>query len=71
VLNCCRALAFSRTGRVMSKVGGGEWGARELPAEFGPLAAQALAAYQSEPGIGDDLDVDAVRHFSEWAEARL
>ncbi len=44
---------------------------RELPREFVPLAAQALNAYRSEPGIGDDLDVDEVRRFSKWVEAGL
>jgi len=71
VLNCCRALAFFRTRLLMSKLEGGEWATRELPREFVPLAAQALNAYRSEPGIGDDLDVDEVRRFSKWVEAGL
>jgi predicted nucleotidyltransferase len=70
VLNCCRALAYSRTGRVMSKAEGAEWGVRELPDEFRPLAEQALADYRSN-AKGDDLDVEEVLRFSEWVEARL
>ena len=71
VLNCCRVLAFARTRRVMSKVEGAEWGIRELPGEFVPLAEQALVAYRSEAGIGDDLDRGGVLRFAEWVEAQL
>ena len=71
VLNCCRALAFARTRRLMSKAEGGEWGVRELPGSYSPLAEQALAAYRSEPGDGDDFDLDEVLRFTEWVEVQL
>ncbi len=70
VLNCCRALTFARTGRVMSKVDGAEWGIRDLPGQFVPLAERALAAYRSD-AIGDDLEMGDVLGFTEWAEAQL
>jgi len=70
VLNCCRALAFARTGRVMSKANGAEWGIRELPDEFRPLAERALVTYRSD-AIGDDLELDDVLGFTEWAETQL
>jgi streptomycin 3"-adenylyltransferase len=71
VLNCCRALAFARTRRLMSKAEGGEWGARELPDEFAGLAEQALTAYRSPPGDGDEFDLDEVIRFTEWVEVQL
>jgi Domain of unknown function (DUF4111)/Nucleotidyltransferase domain len=71
VLNCCRALAFVESRRVMSKAEGAEWGVRELPAEYRPLASRALIAYQSEAEIGDDLEMGEVLRFSEWVEAQL
>lgn len=70
VLNCCRALAFARTRRVMSKADGAEWGIRELPEEFGPLVERALADYRSD-ATGDDVDTDEALRFSEWTERSL
>lgn len=71
VLNCCRTLAFARTRVIMSKSEGGEWGLRELPSDFAALIEQALTAYRSEPGVGDDFDMAEVRRFSQWVEATL
>jgi predicted nucleotidyltransferase len=69
VLSCCRALAFSRTRRVMSKAEGAEWAMRELPREFRELAEQALAAYRSD--TQDEVDVEEALRLSEWVEAAL
>ncbi len=56
VLNLCRVLAFIRDGIVLSKAGGGEWGIRNLPAQYTGVAAEALACYNaaSVPQISGD-----------------
>jgi predicted nucleotidyltransferase len=69
VLSGCRALAFARTGRVLSKADGAEWALGELPREFRELAEHALAAYRGDRN--DDPDVADALRFSEWVEARL
>jgi predicted nucleotidyltransferase len=70
-LSCCRALAFARTGTVMSKAEGAEWAANELPDDFRPLASRALTLYRDGAEIDDDLDMAEVLRFSEWVEGRL
>lgn len=70
VLNCCRILAYAHERAILSKAEGGEWGMRELPPEFRPLAELALEAYRSEPR-DDSFDLNEVRRFVEWVEARL
>ncbi|MDD6049978.1 MAG: DUF4111 domain-containing protein [Clostridiales bacterium] len=44
-LNLCRVLAYLRSGLVLSKRQGGEWGLIQLPEEYHPLLRAALAAY--------------------------
>jgi predicted nucleotidyltransferase len=69
VLNCCRGLAYSRERVIMSKAEGAEWGMRELPADFRPLAETALADYRDEPH--DGFAAGEVLRFSLWVEASL
>lgn len=46
-LNLCRALAYAREERILSKAQGGEWGLRNLPARFHTVIRQAAQAYGS------------------------
>lgn len=48
ILNLCRVLAFQRDGLVLSKEGGGIWGARNVAEQFLPLVQAALSCYRSE-----------------------
>jgi len=66
VLNACRALCFSATGRLVSKSAGARW----LPGRrFARTVREALEwrdGRRSTP-----LDREAVLRFLEWARARL
>ena len=52
-LNLCRALAWRREGRILSKAEGGAWGLAHLPAGFHPLLRTALADYRGETAAYD------------------
>lgn len=52
-LNLCRALAWRREGRILSKAEGGAWGLAHLPADFHPLLRTALADYRGETAAYD------------------
>lgn len=47
-LNLCRVLAYAREGLVLSKQGGGEWGAQKLPEPYRRMAQEALSCYGGE-----------------------
>lgn len=46
VLNLCRVLAFRRSGQVLSKDAGGQWGLKHLPSNDHALIKMALTAYR-------------------------
>ena len=52
-LNLCRALAWRRERRILSKAEGGAWGLAHLPAGFHPLLRTALADYRGETAAYD------------------
>lgn len=56
ILNLCRVLAFARGGEVLSKREGGEWGIRNLPAEWRGLVSGALEAYNEGRSFRPDAD---------------
>ena len=68
-LNLCRVLGFLRDGAVLSKESGGLWGLANLPAEFVPFVAGALAYYRD----GDALDYDREtgQRFAEYMTAEI
>ncbi len=45
ILNLCRILAYLRSGNVLSKKSGGEWGLKFLPERYHPLLSGALTEY--------------------------
>ena len=47
-LNLCRVLAYIRKGKIFSKEQGGEWGLKNLPAEYIPMIRSALDAYSGK-----------------------
>jgi predicted nucleotidyltransferase len=49
VLNICRVIAYIRENRITSKKEGGEWGLKNLPAEYHFIIEQALNTYLSLP----------------------
>ena len=55
VLNLCRALAFQREGKVLSKKAGGEWALRNLPQAHQRVIQAALNAYESGLDMSYDL----------------
>lgn len=63
ILNLCRALAYMREGRILSKKAGGEWGLRILPPRFHTLIGKALECYMTSdqmkavPGTAPDFAV--------------
>jgi predicted nucleotidyltransferase len=71
VLNCCRVLAYANERVVLSKAEGGEWGLRELPRQYRPLAERALQAYRGEARDDSVFERQDVWAFMEWVEARL
>lgn len=54
ILNLCRVMAYIREEQVLSKKQGGEWGIRNLPAEYRMLIAEALMCYQSNNAMQAD-----------------
>lgn len=51
ILNLCRVLAYKRSGFVLSKKEGGDWGIHNLPDKYHSLILQALEEYTSEKPI--------------------
>ncbi|NLN45107.1 MAG: DUF4111 domain-containing protein [Clostridiaceae bacterium] len=49
VLNLCRALAYLRENRILSKEQGGEWGIRHLSEAYAPLIRKSLEQYRGNP----------------------
>lgn len=45
-LNICRTLGYLETGKIQSKVEGGQWGLTHLPERFHDLIQQALTVYE-------------------------
>lgn len=70
ILNCCRVLAYVRTGEVLSKAEGGEWGAHELP-EFRPIIERAVVAYREEPRDDSPYPREDVLAFFDYVERSL
>ena len=56
ILNLCRVLAFARDGAVLSKREGGEWGRKNLPAQWRGLVSGALEAYNEGRSFRPDAD---------------
>jgi streptomycin 3"-adenylyltransferase len=71
VLNCCRVLAYANERVVLSKADGGEWGVRELPRRYRPLAERALQAYRSEARDDSVFARQDVWELMDWVEATL
>ncbi len=71
VLNCCRVLAYANENVVLSKAEGGEWGVRELPRRYRPLAERALQAYRSEARDDSVFARQDVWELMDWVEATL
>jgi len=46
ILSSCRVLAFTREGKVFSKLEGGRWGIANLPKKYHKMIGQALSIYQ-------------------------
>jgi streptomycin 3"-adenylyltransferase len=70
VLNPCRAIAFLKEDKYMSKKEGGEWALSHLPTRFSGIIGQALAAYTAadeppHPEAGD------IKDFYEYAKKEL
>ncbi len=69
ILNLCRVLAFERQGLVLSKKGGGEWGMKHLPPEYGEVVR---AAYEYYIGSGGgDLQKDQLRRIADYMKKEL
>lgn len=51
ILNLCRVLAYKRSGLILSKKEGGDWGIHNLPEKYHSLILQALDEYTSDKPI--------------------
>ncbi len=71
VLSMCRVLAYVRDGEILSKEGGGLWGAPEAPPELRPVVEEALAAYRRVPRDEGSFDAAELRSFTDWIQASL
>lgn len=72
VLNACRALAYLRTGTLLSKDEGGDWALTNLPTEHRPLIRQALAGYRGVPPTPfDDVRLDAFQRCAQSVALHL
>ncbi|MCR5297374.1 MAG: DUF4111 domain-containing protein [Clostridiales bacterium] len=68
-LNLARVLAWQEEGLVLSKKEGGEWALSHLPAEYRPLAADALDEYA---GSGRPAyDTALARRYAAYAVGRI
>jgi len=61
ILNLCRALAYRREGRVLSKRAGGEWALHSVPNGYQPLIQAALNACES--GLDMTYDEEQAEEF--------
>lgn len=57
ILNLCRVYAFMKTGLVLSKEEGGQWGMKELPRRYAPLLMEALKSYTTEAALETDEEL--------------
>ena len=66
ILNTCRILAYLQDGLILSKDEGGIWGLDNLPQEYQPLIAQALASIDGESSnpIIDQPQLDCFARFA-------
>lgn len=63
-LNLCRVLAYAREGLVLSKQGGGEWGAQKLPEPYRRMAQEALSCYGGAAQMR--VDDQAARRYAAY-----
>lgn len=68
-LNLARALAYQEEGLVLSKKEGGEWALSHLPAEYRPLAADALRDYSGS--ARPVYDEALARRYAVYAVGRI
>ncbi len=69
ILNLCRTLAYRTEGAFLSKQEGGDWALAHLPAKYGKLVADALAAYRN--GVGMALEGASAREFAGYMLKRI
>lgn len=56
ILNLCRVWAYSKSGLILSKEQGGQWGITYLPEDFIPIVQEALVCYESDK----EMEIDAM-----------
>lgn len=66
VLNPCRALAYIKEDKFMSKKEGGEWALQQLPQQYTTLLEKALAAYSGTENIVPPSQ-DTLSEFIDYA----
>ncbi len=69
ILNACRAFAYLREERLLSKDEGALWAVLELPWRYGSLAARALEWYRS--GAVPVFEIDELVRFKSYVRAEL
>ena len=68
-LNMARVLAYKEDSLVLSKKEGGEWAAKNLPVQYKPLIAAALAEYTE--AIDVLYDADLARRYADYMIRRI
>ncbi len=71
VLNLCRAAAFVREEKVLSKADGAVWAAENLPAKYLYVVNAAAESYRSDSGFPRDISAEELREFAEYMLAEI
>ncbi len=66
ILNLCRAAAFVRENKVLSKAGGAEWAAENLPKKYAPLVNAAAESYRDDSAFPLNISAEVLREFAEY-----
>lgn len=68
-LNLARVLAYREDGLVLSKKEGGEWAIKNLPDQYHPLIADAMAEYTAAADVAYDRDL--AERYAEYMIRRI
>lgn len=71
VLNLCRAAAFVRENKVLSKAGGAEWAAERLPQKYAPLVSAAAESYRGSDPFPEKFSAELLKEFAEHMLAEI
>lgn len=71
ILNLCRAAAFFRENKVLSKSDGAEWAAENLNKKYTPLVNAAAESYRSDSQFPQNIPAEVLSEFAEYMLTQL